>query len=102
MQTSVEDRFPDSGEEESSSQDSADSNNFPTRSSFKGINCHGWITTCPSPSRTQIDKLKHTTEGPIIAAKIIQNKVDAFAGFTDEDILKKVIASIPTIAQEGI
>ena len=43
------------------------------------------------PHQEQARAFRHTNEGPIGAAKNIQNEIDAFACFIDENMLKQVV-----------
>ena len=87
-QTSGEDEMSGSSEEESDSDDSTESSDTVTQSTFRGRNGQVWAATCPPPSRTRACNIRHTREGPVGNAKDIENEVDAFTCFIDEDMLK--------------
>ena len=88
-QTSAENEMSDSSEEEC--DDSTESSNTETQSTFRGRNNQVWAATCPPPSRTRACNIRHTREGPVGNAKDIKNEVDAFTCFIDEDMLKQVV-----------
>ena len=56
-----------------------------------GKNGQVWASTCPPPSKTRACNIRHTREGPVRNAKNIDNEVDAFTCFFDEDMLKQVV-----------
>ena len=89
--TSGEDEMSDSSEEESDSDDSTESSDTVTQSTFRGRNGQVWAATCPPPSITHACNIRHTREGPVGNAKDIENEVDAFTCFIDEDMLKQVV-----------
>ena len=89
--TSGEDEMSDSIEEESDSDNSTESSDTVTQSTFRGRNDQMWAATCPPPSRTRACNIRHTREGPVGNAKDIENKVDAFTCFIDEHMLKQIV-----------
>ena len=89
--TSGEDEMSDSSEEESDSDDSTESSDTVTQSTFRGRNGQVWAATCSPPSRTHACNIRHTRERPVRNAKDIENEVDAFTCFIDEDMLKQVV-----------
>jgi len=78
-------------EESGNDNSESDSDDLTARSSFTGRNGRVWVTTCPPPSRTRACNLRHTSEGPLGASKDIENEVDAFACFIDENMLKHIV-----------
>ena len=76
---------------EAECDDSTESSNTETQSTFRGRNNQVWAATCPPPSRTRACNIRHTREGPVGNAKDIKNEVDAFTCFIDEDMLKQVV-----------
>ena len=88
-QTSAENEMSDSSEEEC--DDSTESSNTETQSTFRVGNNQVWAATCPPPSKTRACNIRHTREGPVGNAKDIKNEVDAFTCFIDEDMLKQVV-----------
>ena len=89
--TSGEDKMNDTSKEESDSDDSTESSDTLTESTFRGRNDRVWGATCPTPSRTRACNIRHTREGPVGNAKDIENEVDAFTCFIDEIMLKQVV-----------
>ena len=89
--TSGEDEMSDSNEGESDNDDSTESSDTVTQSTFRGRNGQVWAATCPPPSRTRACNIRHTREGPVGNTKDIENEVDAFTCFIDKDMLKQVV-----------
>ena len=89
--TSGEDEMSDSSKEESDSDDSTESSDTVTQSTFRGRNGQVWAATCPPPSRTRACNIRHTREGPVGNAKDIENEIDDFTCFINEDMLKQVV-----------
>ena len=90
---SEEIEIKDSSMDESDNDDSTGSgpSDAAAQSSYKARNDRIWVTTCPQSSRTRACNLRHTAEGPVGAAKNIQNEKEAFACFIDEDMLKQTV-----------
>ena len=89
--TSGEDEMSDSSEEESDSDDSTENSDTVTQSTFRERNGQVWAATCPPPSKTLACNIRHTKEGPVGNVKDVENEVDAFTCFIDEDMLKQVL-----------
>ena len=89
--TSAKDEMSDGSEEESDSDDSTEGSYTVTQSTFRGRNGQVWASTCPPTSRTRACNIRHIREGPVGNAKDIENEVEAFTCFLDEDMLKQVV-----------
>ena len=55
----------------SDSDDSTESSDTVTQSTFRGRNVQVWAVTCPPPSRTRACNIRHTREVPVGSAKVI-------------------------------
>ena len=88
---SGEDEMSNSSEEESDSDVSMESSDTVTQSTLRRRNGQVRAATCSPPSRTRACNIRHTREGPLENAKDIENEVDAFTCFIDEDMLKQVV-----------
>ena len=89
--TSAEDEMSDGSKEKNESDDFTEGSYTVTLSTFRGRNGQVWASTCPPPSKTRACNIRHTREGPVGNAKDIENEVEAFTCFLDEDMLKQVV-----------
>ena len=81
----------DGSEEKSDRDDSTEGSYTVTKNTFRERNGQVWASSCPPTSRTRARNIRHTREGPVGNVKDIENEVEIFTCFFDEDMLKQVV-----------